>query len=76
MTDDALNTYAARLELLPLDEAVWVAQVLTECRRARAAEAELLGAVDGASSAALAVVAEDVAQVVLDAGEWRPVTEF
>ena len=70
MSDEMLDACGARLELLPLDEAVWVAQVLIECRRARAAEAELRGAVDGASSAALEVVAEDVAQVVLDAGEW------
>ena len=70
LTDEALNAYAARLEQLPLDEAVWVAEVLTECCRARAAEAALRGAVDGASSEAIQEVAQDVAQVVLDAAEW------
>jgi len=59
-----------RLESLPLDDAVWIADVLAECRRARAAEASLRGAVVGASSDALQFVAEDVAQVVLDAAEW------
>lgn len=70
LSDALLDEYASRLESLPLDEAVWVAQVLVECRRARAAEADLRGAVDGASSDALQEMAADVAQVVLDAAEW------
>lgn len=70
MTDDALDEFAARLELLPLDEAVWVAEVIAECRRARAAEARFAGAVNGASAEALQEVAQDVAQLVLDAAEW------
>lgn len=70
ISDADLDAFASRLESLPLDDAVWVATLLVECRRARAAEASLRGAVDGASSDALQVVAEDVAQVVLDAAEW------
>lgn len=70
LSDAALDDYATRLESLPLDEAVWVAEVLVECRRARAAEAELRGAVNGASSEVMQDMAQDVAQVVLDAAEW------
>lgn len=70
LRDSTLDQYASRLEALPLDDAVWVAELIAECRRARAAEAELRGAVDGASSEALQEVAQDVAQVVLDAAEW------
>ena len=70
MSDTELDACAARLECLPLDDAMWVASLITECRRARNAEAALRSAVDGASSVALQEVAEDVAQVVLDAAEW------
>jgi hypothetical protein len=70
LSDAELDGYASRLESLPLDEAVWVAQVLTECRRARAAEASMVGAVDGVAADALQEVAQDVAQLVLDAAEW------
>ncbi|HET6720238.1 MAG TPA: hypothetical protein VFH22_11355 [Rhodocyclaceae bacterium] len=70
MTDGELDDYCGRLESLPLDDAVWVAQVLAECKRARTAESELRGAVDGASSEVLQEMAQDVAQVVLDTAEW------
>lgn len=70
LSDEELDRFGARLELLPLDEAVWVAQILVECRRARLAEASLRRAVEGASSEALQEVAQDVAQVVLDSAEW------
>lgn len=70
LSDFTLDQYASRLEALPLDDALWVAELIAECRRARAAEVELRGAVDGASSEALQEVAQDVAQVVLDAAEW------
>ena len=66
LSEQALDQYAARLESLPLDDAVWVGELIVECRRARAAEAALRGA----SSDALQDVAQDVAQVVLDAAEW------
>ena len=70
LTEAVINKYAERIENLPLDEAVWVAEVLTECRRARAAEAELRGAVEGTSSVLFHEMEQDVAQVVLDAAEW------
>lgn len=70
LTDDQLDAFAARLEALPLDEAVWVAELLAECRRARGAEAALRASLDGASSNALREIESDVAQVVLDAAEW------
>lgn len=70
MSDAELEGYFGRLESLPLDDAVWVAQVLAECRRARVAESALRGAADGTSSEALQEMAQDVAQVVLDTAEW------
>lgn len=70
MSDEALEAIAARLESMPLDDAVRVAELLAECRRARQAENQLRAAVDGAASEAYQTVAGDIAQVVLDAAEW------
>lgn len=69
LADDVLDAYASRLEALPLDDAVWVAELLRECQRARAAEAQYRQ-VAGSSKADVEEMEQDVAQVVLDAAEW------
>lgn len=67
LDDEVIDAFAARLENLPLDEAVWVARLIAECRRARHAE---LAAQSGQKADALQEMEQDIAQIVLDAAEW------
>jgi hypothetical protein len=69
LDEDELSGYAERLEFLPLEEAQWVARVLLECRRARAAEAQLL-AQGSAATGQLRDLEHDIARIVLQAAEW------
>ena len=69
LSDELLAEYAGRLESLPLDDAVWVAEILGECQRARAAEAQYRE-VAGDRKADVENMEQDIAQVVLDAAEW------
>lgn len=69
MDEDELLSLAAGLERLPPDDAEWVARIVGECRRARAAEAELMASHLDASSER-ENLAQDIAQIVLDAAEW------
>lgn len=69
LDEEQLLAYGERLEHLPLDEAEWVARVLRECHRARAAEARLLA--HGAQTAGEPRDLEhEVPQIVLDAAQW------
>jgi hypothetical protein len=70
MGEDELDALAGRLESLPLDDAVWVARLIAECRRARQAEAAALAGGGGHAADALQAMEQDIAQVVLDAAEW------
>lgn len=71
LEDETIDAFASRLETLPLDDAVWVAQLITECRRARQAEAALrAGRPTDALQEMEQEMEQDIAQVVLDAAEW------
>ena len=68
MSDDEIDACAARLESLPLDDAVWVARLIAECRRAR--QAAMTAHADHPAQQALQAMEQDIAQIVLDAAEW------
>lgn len=68
LSEEELAACAARLESLPLDDAVWVARLIGECRRAR--EAEAAPPAGGHAADSLQAMEHDIAQVVLDAAEW------
>lgn len=65
MSDDDLDTCAARIESLPEELADWVLPLLLECKRARAAAP---APANGDSD--LEATAADLTQVVLDTAEW------
>lgn len=66
LSDEDLDTFAAQLELLPEDQAGWVAQLFMECRRARNAE----GTGKSTNEAEGESVEADLTQIVLDTAEW------
>lgn len=67
--DDELIALAATLKHLPAADAAVVDRLVGECRRVRAAEARLLADRADAKSER-ETLAEDIAQIVLDAAEW------
>ena len=69
LSAETLEACAARLEHIPLDDAVWVAEVLRECHRARLSEAKLIEKTINASGQ-LDDLQQDIAQIVLDSAEW------
>lgn len=69
LDDQTLESFAARLEDLPLDTADWVLPLFLECRRARAAEAALRASA-GDTTATPDIPGDDIAQIVLDTAEW------
>jgi hypothetical protein len=66
---DELMNFADRVELLPPDDAEWVARLLQECMRCRMREAELLAEAHGLGSSDHDLD-DQLAQVALDAAEW------
>ncbi len=67
LDEEALDACAARIAELPEEHADWVAQLLIECRRARAAGGP---APQAGSAATPETLDADLTQVVLDAAEW------
>lgn len=65
---DAFAAMADKLERIPIDELDWVVALYRECQRAREAEARLAGGV--ADEVPVAPMAQEMAQLVLDAAEW------
>ena len=66
LSDEDIDAFAARIGGLPEEHAGWVAQLLIECRRARAEGVS----VSNDQAASLDTVRDDLTQVVLDAAEW------
>lgn len=64
LSDEELDSFAARIESLPGEDALWVAQLLMDCRRTRASLPNVEN--DGESTS----VEADLTQIVLDTAEW------
>lgn len=64
LSEEDLDDFAARLQELPEAQAGWVAQLLIECRRARASEGS------AKPQDPLETVEADLTQIVLDSAEW------
>lgn len=70
MSEEELDACAARIAELPEPHSDWVAQLLIECRRARAATGDMQTPDSGTDRSISEPLGAELAQIVLDASIW------